>query len=79
VQYPDPLHLSPLQQSDLSLEKIRSNFGKSKMLISAQATRDRFLKLFQQYQISQLYTHAAEFSNKDEPVIFFCQLGLVFI
>ncbi len=71
VHYPDSLRLSPLMQSNVSLEKISSSFPQARTLLETNASRNNFMKLFDGYRIIQLYTHAADSSSSGEPVIYF--------
>jgi CHAT domain-containing protein len=76
VQYPHNSSLNTLTGSDLSLNKIMAFVGSSNNLVGAQASKDNFLKRFSSYKIIQLYTHASESSNHNEPVIYFADSSL---
>jgi CHAT domain-containing protein len=76
VRYPDSLKLSPLMQSNVSLEKISFSFPQSRTLLESNASRNNFMKLFDGYRIIQLYTHAADSSSSGEPVIYFYDSAL---
>jgi CHAT domain-containing protein len=41
-----------------------------------QATRNNFLQQFSKYSIIQLYTHASDYSDRKEPVIYFADSSL---
>ena len=76
VHYPDSLRLSPLIRSNVSLEKIGSSFPHARTLLESQASRNNFMKLFDDYKIIQLYTHATDSSSSGEPVIYFYDSAL---
>ena len=76
VHYPDSLRLSPLIRSNVSLEKIGSSFPHARTLLESQASRNNFMKLFDDYKIIQLYTHASDSSSSGEPVIYFYDSAL---
>ena len=77
-----PLHysfnkqLSALKGSNTSLEKIGSYFDGSVYKVGGQATKTNFQQQFTDYKIVQLYTHSADSSNNNEPVIYFADSAL---
>ncbi|MGK2861546.1 MAG: CHAT domain-containing protein, partial [Chitinophagaceae bacterium] len=71
VNYPSTFSLTALPGSDLSLTKIAGYFDNAVNRSSAQASRNNFLQQFSNYRIIQLYTHAADSSSNNEPVIYF--------
>ncbi len=76
VFFAPSLQLASLPGSDASLEYIKSYFGNANNRIKEQATRQNFLQQFPDYDIIQLYTHAADSSNRNEPVIYFADSAL---
>src|SRR5262249_9264032 len=71
VNYSHGFHLSQLSGSDLSLRSIRSILNHGYILLEQNATRTNFLQQFKFYTINQLYTHSADSSERNEPVIYF--------
>lgn len=65
-----------LQGSDVSLKKLSSHFGNSLQLTNDEALRRSFLQQFPSYKIIQLYTHAADSSDRNEPLIYFADSAL---
>jgi CHAT domain-containing protein len=76
VQYPGMPGLAALTGSDISLRKLESYIDHSKALIRADASRHAFLQQFPAYKIIQLYTHAMDSSDRQEPVIYFADSSL---
>ena len=76
VHFSSNSSLTALQGSDLSLSQISSNFSNSFNLTAVSASRSSFQKLFSEYKIIQLYTHASDSSNHGEPVIYFADSSL---
>jgi len=76
VKFPTALHLATLSQSDVSLEKISSNFRNSQIITGSGASRNNFMHQFQSYKIIQLYTHASDSSSYGEPVLYFADSAL---
>ncbi|MDI3319167.1 CHAT domain-containing protein [Pinibacter soli] len=76
VTYPAGMHLPPLQKSDASLDNISDYFSSPAVYVTNKASRQQFLDDFSQYQIIQLYTHAADSSAIGEPVIYFADSAL---
>ena len=72
-----PLRFNPsfklvsLEGSDQSLQRINKLFRNSVMITGDQVTPKKFMDEFYQYQVVQLYTHAADSSKFNEPVIYF--------
>lgn len=76
VEYPAAMHLSSLQNSDESLDNISDYFSSPAVYVTKKASRQQFLDKFSQYQVIQLYTHAADSSVIGEPVIYFADSAL---
>jgi CHAT domain-containing protein len=76
VQYSAGSGLPALNGSDQSLEKLESYIGNSTVLVRGNASRHSFLQQFPSYKIIQLYTHAADSSDRKEPVIYFADSSL---
>ena len=76
VNYPVSFSLASLFNSDKSLINISRYFKQSNNLISSAATRNNFMQQFYNYNIIQLYTHAADSSRNNEPVIYFADSAL---
>jgi CHAT domain-containing protein len=76
VKYDAGFSLATLQGSDLSLSQIGSYFNIAHNLVASDASRRNFQQQFSDYQVVQLYTHAAESSSHDEPVIYFADSAL---
>lgn len=76
ITYPYQSSLSPLSGSEESLNNINTYFNHYENLISKDATRDKFMLDFPDYKIIQLYTHASESSNLNEPMIYFADTVL---
>jgi CHAT domain-containing protein len=76
VTYPTGTHLPALQNSDESLDNISDYFSSPAVYVTNKASRQQFLDDFSQYQIIQLYTHAADSSTIGEPVIYFADSAL---
>jgi CHAT domain-containing protein len=76
VQYNEVYGLPSLIGSDESLEKLASYISHSSLLIRSDASRHSFLQQFPSYKIIQLYTHAADSSDRKEPVIYFSDSSL---
>jgi hypothetical protein len=71
VQYATNRNLPSLTQSDESLASISNLLPSTHNLIGTNASTKNFLQQFPNYQILQLYTHASDTSNQNEPVIYF--------
>ena len=76
VNYPPAFSLASLPGSDRSLHKIADYFSNAVSRVALDASRKNFLQQFSQYKIIQLYTHAADSSTNNEPVIFFADSAL---
>jgi CHAT domain-containing protein len=76
VTYPAGMHLPSLQNSDASLGNIGDYFSSPAVYVTNKASRQQFLDDFSQYQVIQLYTHAADSSAIGEPVIYFADSAL---
>jgi CHAT domain-containing protein len=71
VQYSSNSNLASLNRSDESLTRISALLPGTHNLIGRKASKENFLKQFPNYKILQLYTHASDTSNQNEPVIHF--------
>ncbi len=71
VNFRAKFSMTTLTGSDLSLNRIRSNFQKSDCLALAAASKNNFMREFPTYRVIQLYTHALDNINAGEPEIFF--------
>ena len=71
VEYKNFPQLATLSGSDISLKKINDYYGSGTNFIKKNATYNNFLKHFPDYTIIQLYTHAADDSATNNPVIYF--------
>ncbi len=76
VHYAYNSSLNSLEGSDHSLEMVASNFKETSALEGANATRNNFLQRFSKYSVIQLYTHASDSSDRNEPVIYFSDSSL---
>lgn len=80
VNYAPEPRLSPLYRSDSSLYAINRFFAKSHNMVGLNATRNKFLDNFSDYQVVQFYTHASDSSTDtsghNEPVIYFADAPL---
>lgn len=76
INYPSSFALASLSGSDQSLNRISSYFGNPFKLSASTASRGNFLQQFSKYRVIQLYTHAAENSVNNEPVIYFADSAL---
>ncbi len=76
VKYTSNNSLANLEGSDESLAKIETGFSNSQNLLNADASKSNFQRLFSNFSIIQLYTHAADTSNQSEPVIYFADSAL---
>jgi CHAT domain-containing protein/tetratricopeptide (TPR) repeat protein len=76
VNYPAAFSLASLPGSDHSLHKIADYFSNAVSEVALDASRKNFLKQYSQYSIIQLYTHAADSSMHNEPVIYFADSAL---
>ena len=76
VNYPSAFSLAALPGSDRSLNKISSYFDNAVNKSASHATRNNFMQQFSNYRIIQLYTHAADSSSNNEPVIYFADSAL---
>lgn len=76
VQYSVASGLVALNGSDASLRKLSSYFSYSSQLVHGEALRQSFLRQFPSYKIIQLYTHASDSSDRNEPLIYFADSAL---
>ena len=76
VNYPSVFSLGSLPGSDRSLQKIANYFNNSIIMVESYASRNNFMRQFSQCRIIQLYTHSADSSINNEPVIFFADSAL---
>jgi len=76
VQYNSQQNLAELSGSDKSLKIINSYFKNTKTYTYEHATLNNFLQNFPTCSIIQLYTHASETSNNNDPVIYFSDSAL---
>ena len=76
VNYPSVFALAALPGSDQSLSKIAAHFSNAVSRTRLDATRRNFLKQFSNFRVIQLYTHAADSSMNNEPVIYFADSAL---
>ncbi len=76
IQYNYYKKLNNLVGSDESLDQIGSNFKGMRSLIGEKATKNNFLQQFSKYSVIQLYTHASDSSDRNEPVIYFSDSSL---
>jgi CHAT domain-containing protein len=76
VGYPASFSLAALPGSDRSLHAISAYFEHPVNYTTRDASRSNFVEQFPQYQIIQLYTHAADSSENKEPVIYFADSAL---
>ncbi len=76
VTYPSYLSLASLWGSDQSLQRIGNYFQHSVKQVAIDASRNNFLRQFSDFRIIQLYTHAADSSSNNEPVIYFADSAL---
>lgn len=76
VQYAASIQLPALSGSDQSLEKIASYIPGTNNITWKSASKNYFLQQFTGYRMIQLYTHAADNSDRNEPVIFFADARL---
>jgi len=76
VQYNYNQNLAELSGSDKSLEIINNYFNNAANFTFEKATKNTFLQTFPNYKIIQLYTHASDTSNENDPVIYFSDSAL---
>ena len=76
VQYKVEDSLATLSGSDISLKNINVFFSNATNYVMEKATRNNFLQSFPSYNILQLYTHAADSSANNDPVIYFADSAL---
>jgi CHAT domain-containing protein len=76
IHYSYNTSLNPLEGSDLSLNQIESNFKEAQTLEGLKASKSNFLHQFSKYSVIQLYTHASDSSDRNEPVIYFSDSSL---
>lgn len=76
VHYPPDFSLASLQGSDQSLYTIAGYFSNADNRVLLDASRKNFLNQFSKYRIIQLYTHAADSSVNNEPIIYFADSAL---
>jgi CHAT domain-containing protein len=76
VQYSVASGLVALNGSDASLRRLSSNFSHASQLVHGEALRQSFLRQFPNYKIIQLYTHASDSSDRNEPLIYFADSAL---
>lgn len=77
VQYDGYKNLAELAGSDISLKNISNYyFGRVTNYVQKEATKNNFQQNFPGYSIIQLYTHAADSSVRNDPVIYFADSAL---
>ncbi len=76
VQFNKYSGLAELTGSDASLQRIKKYFTNSAIYTFDKATKNNFLQNFTDYNILQLYTHAAVTSDRNNPVIYFSDTAL---
>lgn len=76
VRYVYDQSLTELTGSDASLETINQYFLNNTSFTFGKATRSNFLDHLPDYSIVQLYTHAADSSSRNNPVIYFSDTTL---
>jgi CHAT domain-containing protein len=76
VHYPHTSTLDALIGSDLSLDQVESYFKEPHTLVEGKASRNNFIQQFSKYRVIQLYTHASNTSDRNEPVIYFSDSSL---
>ncbi len=76
VKYPSSMQLANLSGSELSLDRIKANFGQADNLISNDASKDNFNSHYYNYRIVQLYTHASATSRYSEPIFWFADSAM---
>ncbi len=76
VNFPHSFSLASLPGSDQSIKRISSYFDNPFSLSVSNASRNNFLQQFSKYPLIQLYTHAADNSSNNEPVIYFADSAL---
>ena len=74
--YPSYLHLTSLNGSKLSLERISATFNDAENLTGKEASKANFLNRYSKCHVVQLYTHASDSSRNGEPVIYFADSAL---
>jgi CHAT domain-containing protein/DNA-binding XRE family transcriptional regulator len=77
VKYAGSMGLEELPGSDLSLQKIKNEFPGATNLVFEKATRHNFFQQFPSNAIVQLYTHAADSSTNNDPVIYFADSSML--
>lgn len=76
IRYQSAPGLPELTGSDQSLKKIGGLMSHPVYLTETKASRNNFLLQYPDYSIIQLYTHAADSSNRNEPVLYFSDSAL---
>ena len=76
VNYPSAFSLAPCREVIIRCYKIADYFSNAVSRVALDASRKNFLQQFSQYRIIQLYTHAADSSMNNEPVIYFADSAL---
>ncbi len=71
IRYRSNPDLPDLTGSDASLKKIGLRMTDPVYLTGNNASRNNFMRQYFQYTTIQLYTHAADSSNRSEPVLYF--------
>jgi len=71
INFNASFRLVPLPGSDQSLKRINHLFRNAVMITGNGVTPSRFMDEFHDYQVVQLYTHAADSGKFKEPVIYF--------
>ena len=71
INFNASFRLVPLPGSDQSLQRINHLFRNAVMITGNGVTPSRFMDEFHDYQVVQLYTHAADSGKFKEPVIYF--------
>jgi CHAT domain-containing protein len=77
VKFAADFHLPTLQGSEKSLGRIKKYFDDADNLVAGNACRKNFMSAFADYEIIQLYTHAADKNRFGEPVIYFSDSALL--
>ncbi|MBC7890087.1 MAG: CHAT domain-containing protein [Ferruginibacter sp.] len=76
VIYKSSFGLAELPGSDISLQRIKNEFSDATIFVKEKATKNNFLHYFPEYAVVQLYTHAADTSANNDPVIYFADSAL---
>lgn len=76
IHYPYNTSLNSLEGSDLSLNHIETDFKEAQTFEGLKASKSNFLRQYSKYSVIQLYTHASDSSDRNEPVIYFSDSSL---